>query len=82
MIHTSTKYKPVELRDVKDENLIDEVINNIINSMKRKLKNITKCPKNTLLLLNSDLVLKGKIYHLKKKGKKKFYYSLFINRIY
>ena len=72
MIHTSTKYKPVELRDVKDENSIDEVINNIINSMKRKLKDITKCPKNTLLLLNSDLVLKGKIYHLKKKGKKNF----------
>lgn len=72
MIHTSTKYKPIELRDVKDENIINEVITNIINSMQRKLKNVTKYPKNTLLLLNPNLKIKGKVFHLTKKGKKNF----------
>ena len=71
--HTITKYEPNYLRNINDKNIITEVIENIIQSMKRKVNKYEKCPKNTMLLLCPNIARKGKIYCLKKiKEKKEF----------
>ena len=49
--------------DISIENVI-ETHNNMIHT--------TKYPKNTLHLLNPNLKIKGKVFHLIKKGKKNF----------
>ena len=67
--HTTTKYKPNFLRNLEDEFIINEVIQNILQSMKKNFENYHPCPKNTMLLLNPDIVLKGKIYFVNKKRK-------------
>ena len=69
----STGYKPVDLRNVEDKNIIDEVNKNIIKSMNRKVTKKLKIPKNTLLLLTPDIEIRNNIYILKKhKSKKAF----------
>ena len=39
-VHTITKYEPNFLRNITNESLIEEVVNNIVNCMKRKIKKI------------------------------------------
>ena len=69
----STGYKPIEIKDTTDENIINEVIENIIKSMKRKVKHDRKLLKNTLLLICPNIELKSNKYVLKKyKIKKQF----------
>ena len=69
----STGYKPVDLRNITDQNIINEVILNIIKSMKRKVDKFSYCVENTLLLVTDDIILKGNRYILKKiKGKHNF----------
>ena len=69
----STGYKPIEIKDTTDENIINEVIENIIKSMKRKVKIDQKLLKNTLLLICPNIELKSNKYVLKKnKIKKQF----------
>ena len=69
----STGFKPIEIRHVVDKNIIEKVINNIIKSMKRKLKNKNKITKNTLLLLCPEIEIKNNVYVFKKqKSKKQF----------
>ena len=65
-VHTITKYEPNFLRNITNESLIEEVVNNIVNCMKRKIKKNKILPKNTLLLLNEEIELKGNFYVLKK----------------
>ena len=62
----STGYKPIEIKDTTDESIINEVIENIIKSMKRKVKHERKLLKNTLLLICPNIELKSKKYVLKK----------------
>ena len=62
----STGYKPIEIKDTTDENIINEVIENIIKSMKRKVKHELKLLKNTLLLICPNIELKSNKYVLKK----------------
>lgn len=69
----STGYKPVYLRNTTDLNNINEVILNIIKSMKRKVDKFSYCVENILLLVIDDIILKGNRYILKKiKGKHNF----------
>ena len=69
----STGFKPIEIRHVVDKNIIENVNNNIIKSMKRKLKNKNKITKNTLLLLCPEIEIKNNVYVFKKqKSKKQF----------
>ena len=69
----STGFKPIELRDCTDEEIIKKVNKNIIKSMRRKIKKDNNIKKNTLLLIASDIEKKGNGYVLKKrKGKKHF----------
>ena len=69
----STGFKPIELKDCTNEQLIDQVNKNIIKSMKRKIKKENNIQKNTLLLITSEIEKSGNRYIKKKiKGKKKF----------
>ena len=69
----STGFKPIELKDCTNEEIIKQVNKNIIKSMKRKIKKDNKIEKNTLLLIASDIEKKGNRYILKnRKGKKHF----------
>ena len=69
----STGFKPIELKDCTNEEIIKQVNKNIIKSMKRKIKKDNKIEKNTLLLIASDIEKKGNRYILKnRKGKKNF----------
>ena len=47
----STGYKPAEIKDTSNADIIKEVIKNIIKSMRRKVKFDQKALKNTLLLI-------------------------------
>ena len=79
----STGYKPIEIRHIEDKKIIEEVNNNIIKSMKRKIKNKNKVRKNTLLLICPELELKNKVYVFKKqKSKKKIQYSCYFYEIF
>ena len=69
----STGYKPIDLRHNEEKNIIDTVNKNIINSMKRKLTNKHKIPKNTLLLICTDIDLLNNVYVLKKHKVKKIF---------
>ena len=69
----STGFKPADLKDIDDENIINEVISNIIKSMQRKIKFDKKALKNTLLLICQNICfLSGKYILQKSKGKKTF----------
>ena len=70
----NTGYKPEELKDVIDEDIINEVIENIIKSMRRKIKIDQKALKNMLLknmllLIWTDIELISDKYILNKKKK-------------
>ena len=72
----NTGFKPADLKDIEDENIINEVISNIIRSMQRKIKFDKKSLKNTLLLICQNIYFLSDKYILQKsKGKKNFYYS-------
>ena len=69
----STGFKPAELKDIEDENIINEVISNIIKSMQRKNKFDKKALKNTLLSICQNIYFLSDKYILQKsKGKKTF----------
>ena len=61
----STGYKPIDIKNTEDKNLIDSVNKNIINSMKRKINFKNKIVKNTLLLISPDIENRNNIYILK-----------------
>ena len=63
---SSTGYKPNDIRNIADDKIIQEVTNNIVKSMKRKVDKYTKCPENTLLLITKNIILKGENYILRK----------------
>ena len=55
----STGFKPIELRNNYDENIINEVVNNIIKSMIRKINKFEYCcNQNTLLLISPNIKFK------------------------
>ena len=58
----STGYKPIELRNNNDKTIIKEVVENVIKSMKRKIKNNFKLKKNTMLLISNDIEKKSNRY--------------------
>ena len=64
---SSTGYKPVDIRDTKDKDIINKVVLNIIKSMQRKLDKFKYCIEKTLLLITKEIELKGSRYILKKK---------------
>ena len=69
----STGYKPSELKDNTDETIIEDVIANIIKSMRRKVKLDKKSLKNSMLLICSEIKLQNNKFILKyKKSKKSF----------
>ena len=51
-IHSSTKYKPIDLKDIVDENIINNVLGNIKNKIDKaiKLKDLNLLEKNDYLL--------------------------------
>ena len=51
----STGYKPCEIKDITDENIIETVIANIIKYMRRKVKFNKKVLKNSMLLINPEI---------------------------
>ena len=63
----STGFKPIEIKDCSNEELIDQINKNIIKSMKRKIKKDNNIQKNTLLLIASEIEMSGNRYILKKK---------------
>ena len=69
----STGYKPIELRNNNDKTIIKEVVENVIKSMKRKIKNNFKLKKNTMLLISNGIEKKSNRYELKKHKSKKFF---------
>ena len=69
----STGYKPVDLRDNNDEMVIKEVVENVIKSMKRKIKVNNKLKKNTMLLLCNDIEIKNNRYDLKHHKSKRVF---------
>lgn len=79
--HTITKYKPNFLRNLEDKNIIEEVIQNILHSMKRKLEYYDHYPKYNVIIKSGYCIKRKYFFYLKKK-EKKFYYSLFINKLY
>ena len=67
----NTGFKPADLKDIEDENIINEVISNIIKSMQRKNKFDKKALKNTLLLICQNIYFLSDKYILQRsKGKK------------
>lgn len=64
---SSTGFKPVEIRNTEDKDLINQLVLNIIKSMKRKIDKFKECVPNTLLLICEDVELHGNRYLLKKK---------------
>ena len=79
----STGYKPIDIKNTEDKNLIDSVNKNIINSMKRKINFKNKIVKNTLLLISPDIENRNNIYILKSRKSKKVFTlpALFIKYI-
>ena len=78
----STNYKPCDLRDNNDEVIINEVVNNIIKSMLRKIKKFGYCGKNTLLLITPYIVMKNKRFiYIKNKHKKNLQYQHYLLNI-
>ena len=67
----STGYKPADIKDTSNEDVIKEVVENIIKSMRRKVKFDQKALKNTLLLICPEIEMISNIYNLKKKKSKK-----------
>ena len=65
----SQVFKPNEIRHIENKLVINQVINNIVKSMKRKADKGIKIEENTLLLIIKDIGLKGNNYILKKNGK-------------
>ena len=63
-----TGYKPIEIKDTMDENIINNIKENIVKSMKRKVKLEAKLLKNTLLLNCENIELKSNKYVLKKNS--------------
>ena len=61
----STGFKPIEIKDCSNEELIDQINKNIIKSMKRKIKKDNNIQKNTLLLIASEIEKSGNRYILK-----------------
>ena len=72
--HTTTKHKPIYLRDTSNRDLINEVNNNMKNTIKYaiKYKNLYLLDANDLLLVNSNIKLKFdfKYEEIVKKNKK------------
>ena len=62
---SSTGYKPNDIRNTADDKIIQEVTNNIMKSMKRKVDKYSKCPENTLLLI-TYYTKRWKLYSQKK----------------
>ena len=69
----STGYKPIELRNNVNKDIIEIVNKNIIKSMKRKISKKYNLPKNTLLLICPNIELKTDIYKLRCNKVKKIF---------
>ena len=69
----STGYKPCEIKDITDENIIETVIANIIKSMRRKVKFDKKALKNSMLLINPEIKFQSNKYVLINKKSKKLF---------
>ena len=64
-IHSATLYTPMDLKNITDQNVISEVIENINKSMERKIK------KEEILELGDKLLLVNKCYLDKSNNKLK-----------
>ena len=64
--HSITGYKPIDLKDATDENLIKNVLNNIINSLRRKTKkNDSNIFEGAFILITIKICKKGNVFKLK-----------------
>ena len=69
-IHFTNNYKPKDLFDASDKNIIKKVIDNIKNSRRKFKKNIDGFKINTKCLFCENFKLKGKNIKYKKFRKK------------
>ena len=68
-IHSSTKRKPIDIKDLDE---INEINLNIIKSMSRKLKEESNIKENDLLLLSDNITVNNNIRIRYKNAKKNF----------
>ena len=71
-IHSSTKRKPIDIKDLEDLDEINEINLNIIKSMSRKLKEESNIKENDLLLLSDNITVNNNIRIRYKNAKKNF----------
>jgi hypothetical protein len=72
-IHSSTKRKPIDIKDLDDLDEIDEINMNIIKSMSRKIKDEINIKEDDLLLLTDNIIVnKNNIKIRYKNGKNNY----------
>ena len=70
-IHSSTKRKPIDIKDIENEKEINEINLNIIKSMSRKIKAEPNILKDDVLLLIDNIKVNKNVICLNKKKVKK-----------
>ena len=69
--HSITKYKPINIKETNDVNLIKEVLNNISNALSKEVKrNESDIFEGAYLLISTKLKKNNIFVECKKKGKK------------
>ena len=71
--HSITKRKPIEIKDIEDQDEINEINMNIIKSISRKIKDEPNISKYDLLLLCDNIKVNKDTIVLDKKHSKKIY---------
>ena len=70
-IHSLTKRKPIDIKDIDNEEEINEINLNIIKSMSRKIKAEPNISKDDVLLLIDNIKVNKNVICLNKKKLKK-----------
>lgn len=67
-MHSSTKYKPIDLKDITDIEIIEKVKNNIRNTVGKKIfkNNSLILEKGDKLLINNNITITKNIDYFKK----------------
>ena len=69
-IHSATKRKPIDIKDLEDLDEINEINLNIIKSMSRKLKEESNIKENDLLLLSDNITVNNNNIRIRYKNAK------------
>ena len=74
-VHSSTKCKPIDLKDITDIEIIEKVKNNIKNTVGKKIfkNNLLLLEKGDKLLINNNITITKTSIILKNKNKKGIY---------